>query len=66
VTLAFQKDQAQLFKLLLASKNEDEDSKISMKQMKSMLAEASIAQEKFNMVFSILNELEGVDATAIE
>ena len=31
-----------------------------------MLAEANIAQTKFNMVFSILNELEGVDARAIE
>ena len=31
-----------------------------------MLAEANIAQSKFNMVFHILNELEGVDARAIE
>ena len=34
--------------------------------MRNMLAEANIAQSKFNMVFSILNELEGVDARAIE
>ena len=37
-----------------------------MRQLKSMLAEANIAQTKFNMVFSILNDLEGVDARAIE
>ena len=31
-----------------------------------MLAEANIAESKFNMVFSILDELEGVDEKAIE
>ena len=31
-----------------------------------MLKEAHIANNKFNMVFSILNELEGVDSKAIE
>ena len=31
-----------------------------------MLTEASIATNKFEMVFSILEELEGVDARAIE
>ena len=29
-----------------------------------MLAEANIAESKFNMVFSILDELEGVDEKA--
>ena len=55
-----------LAKIFEKSKGEDIDSKISMRQLKSMLGEANIAQSKFNMVFSILNELEGVDARAIE
>jgi len=31
-----------------------------------MLSEANIAQSRFDMVFAILDELEGVDARAIE
>ena len=31
-----------------------------------MLTEANIAKSKFDMVFNILDELEGVDARAIE
>ena len=31
-----------------------------------MLSEANIAQSRFDMVFGILDELEGVDARAIE
>ena len=37
-----------------------------MHQLKNMLTEANQAQSRFNMVFSILEELEGVDARAIE
>lgn len=66
VALAFKKDQNLLTKLLKNSKGEGKDSKDSLRQLKSMLAEANIAQSKFNMVFNILNELEGVDARAIE
>ena len=66
VALAFKKDQNLLTKLLKNSKGEGKDSKDSLRQLRSMLAEANIAQSKFNMVFNILNELEGVDARAIE
>jgi hypothetical protein len=52
--------------LLQSCKGEEQDSKFSLKALKEMLSEASIAQNKFDMVFSILDELEGVDARAIE
>ena len=66
VQLAFKQDQGLLRNLLANCKSEDKDSKISMHQLGSMLSEAKQAQNRFNMVFGILEELEGVDARAIE
>ena len=37
-----------------------------MRQLKDMITEGDQAQSRFNMVFGILEELEGVDARAIE
>ena len=63
---AFKQDQNQLRKLVANCKNEDKDSKISMIQLQNMIQEAHQAQNRFEMVFGILEELEGVDAHAIE
>ena len=64
--LAFKKDQHLLTQLLSCCKGEEADSKLSLRALKEMITEASIAKSKFDMVFNILNELEGVDARAIE
>ena len=52
--------------LLSSCKGEEKDSKLSLRALKEMITEASIAKSRFDMVFNILNELEGVDARAIE
>jgi len=52
--------------LLKNCKGEEADTKLSLRALKEMLTEANIAKNKFDMVFNILDELEGVDARAIE
>ena len=52
--------------LLKNCKGQEADTKLSLRALKEMLAEATIAKSKFDMVFNILDELEGVDARAIE
>merc|ERR1719469_82332 len=66
ILLAFKKDQHLLTHLLGSCKGEEADSKLSLRALKEMITEASIAKNKFDMVFNILDELEGVDARAIE
>ena len=62
----FSKDQELLSHLLDKCTVANKDSSASLRQMKYMLSEATEAESKFNLVFNILNELEGVDARAIE
>ena len=66
VQLAFKQDQRLLNALLNNCRSEEKDSKISLRALKDMLNESNIAQTKFNMVFNILEELEGADSRAIE
>lgn len=64
--LAFRKDQQLLTHLLSNCKGEEADTKLSLRALKEMNTEATMAKNKFDMVFNILDELEGVDARAIE
>lgn len=64
--IAFKRDQDLLSHLLKNCKGEEADTKLSLRALKEMNNEASSAKAKFDMVFGILNELEGVDARAIE
>ena len=66
ILMAFKKDQNLLNHLLSSCKGEEADSKLSLRALKEMMTEASIAKSRFDMVFNILDELEGVDARAIE
>lgn len=66
VTQSFKQDQKLLNSLLKNCKGEDKDMKTSVRQLKDMQNESQIVQTRFNMVFDILQELEGVDARAIE
>ena len=66
IALAFKNNQSLLNRLLTNCRSEEKDSKVSLKALKDMLAESNIAQTKFNMVFNILEELEGADSRAIE
>lgn len=45
---------------------ECKDSKISLQKLDEILNEASISQERFDVVFSILSELDSVDSNALE
>ena len=64
--LQFKKDQDLLTHLLTNCKGEEADTKLSLRALKEMNNESVSAKAKFDMVHGILDELEGVDARAIE
>ena len=64
--IGFKKDRDLLSHLLKNCKGEEADTRLSLRALKEMNNEATVAKSKFDMVHGILDELEGVDARAIE
>ena len=47
-------------------KREKIDSSISLQKLDELLNEAAISQSKFEIVFTILTELDNIDTSALE
>ena len=60
------KQQQLLASLVANCQGHHEDTLITLKALREMLTEAHIAESQFDLVFKILDDLEGVDASRIE
>ena len=59
-------DQRKINELIKTCLKEKQDSSISLQKLEELLNEASISQTKFDIVFSILTELDNVESAALE
>jgi hypothetical protein len=59
-------DNKKINKLIRECRRQLQDSNISLSKLEELLNEAAISQSKFEVVFSILTELDNVDSSALE